>query len=248
MSSIRLAACAALATAALVVPATASAKDEAATAAAIGTQPAASTAPATLSAQLALLQPQRLNALPQAVAKLAQETSTLNQQVKDASARGDVLTVQKLTEQSQLNMLRAQGLMSKQNAALDQIKNVSAELAEALRAKEAAAKAAAAGAQPAGASSMGKDEASTAAAIGTQPAASTASATVPALIVALQTQRENALPQKLATLQQETVTVNQQIKDAHRARRHAHRAEADRAVPTEHDRPAAAAPAEQSAG
>jgi hypothetical protein len=44
MSSIGLAACAALATAALVVPATASAKDEAATAAAIGTQPAASTA------------------------------------------------------------------------------------------------------------------------------------------------------------------------------------------------------------
>jgi hypothetical protein len=128
MSSIRLAACAALATAALVVPATASAKDEAATAAAIGTQPAASIAAADLHAQLALVQTQRLNALQQQLAQLAQQTTTLNQQIKDANARGDKLTVEKLTQQSQLSMLRVQGVLNKQNAAFALIGDVGAKL------------------------------------------------------------------------------------------------------------------------
>jgi hypothetical protein len=156
-------------------------KDEAATAAAIGTQPAALTAAASGVC----------GALP----TVSQELAALYRQIKDANARGDRPTVEKLTEQSQLMMLKVQQANQKCSEANDLVTSVLAK--QAIQAKAIAG---ATGTQPAPVSSMGKDEAATAAAIGTQPAAWTAAASGAC----------GALP----TVSQELAALNRQIKDA----------------------------------
>jgi hypothetical protein len=54
---------------------------------------------------------------------LQQEMSTLNQQIKDANARGDLLTVQKLTEQAQVTMIDLQRLAQQSNQQVDMLAN-----------------------------------------------------------------------------------------------------------------------------
>jgi hypothetical protein len=55
---------------------------------------------------------------------VSQELAALNQQIKDANARGDRATVERLTEQSQLMMLKVQQANQKCSEANNLVTNM----------------------------------------------------------------------------------------------------------------------------
>ncbi len=186
MPSIRLTAVAAVATLALAVPATASAKDEAATAAAVGAAPSVPALGGCSPSQASV-----------------QELATLQQQIKDANARRDFRTVDELTARSQLLMMKIHDLNERCTRAISMATNGLANTKQI--------QAAIIGAQPAAAPATGKDEAATAAAIGAKPAASTLPTSQ---LLAAHQQVLDATQAKLGTLAQNFKTLNTQIATA----------------------------------
>jgi hypothetical protein len=128
---------------------------------------------AVVIACVALAVPVSASAAEPAVCDLWQvqlhELNIVNQQIKDAYARGDTATVRRLTDEARLMRMKAQVLADKCQAAREAAK-VAAVQADQVGKDEAATAAAIGTPTPVQATPVSKDEAATAAAIGTPTA------------------------------------------------------------------------------